>query len=216
VAGASWTTEQALPGRRPERAGAALIAEVAEVCARLPMCDGPPTAPVDDLRGAAARLPDRSDPLRALAERLEPALAALPAVQRHGDLWTGNLLVHRGRLGGIVDWDAAHPAGVPGADLVQLHGADARRRAHRPLGAAVLERTWRSPVFASATSGYWRAVGLAPDPATLDLAGIAWWATEVHHTLVRLPQRAADAAWIAANVDAVLAGVSVPAAPPRA
>jgi aminoglycoside phosphotransferase (APT) family kinase protein len=158
-------------------------------------------------------LPTRAGALRALAERVAPALAALPAVQRHGDLWTGNLLVHRGRLAGIVDWDAAHPAGVPGADLVQLHGAEARRRARLPLGAAVLERTWRSPAFASATTGYWRAVGLAPDPATLDLAGVAWWATEVRHTLVRLPHRAADAAWIAANVDAVLAGLSVPPAP---
>jgi aminoglycoside phosphotransferase (APT) family kinase protein len=193
-----------------------LIAGVAGACARLPAADGPPTAPVEDILAAARRLPTRSDALRALAERLESALAALPGEQRHGDLWTGNLLVHRGRLSGIVDWDAAHPAGVPGADLVQLHGTDARRQAHRPLGAAVLERTWRSRAFAAATAGYWRAVGLEPDPATLDLAGIAWWATEVHHTLERLPHRAADALWVAANVDAVLAGLSVPPAPPRA
>jgi hypothetical protein len=216
VAGASWAAERALPGRRPPRATAALVAEVASVCAALPAAAGPPAAPVDDLLAAAALLPARAVALRALAGDLRPRLAALPGVQRHGDLWTGNLLVDRGRLAGIVDWDAAHPAGVPGADLVQLHGADVRRRARRPLGAAVVARTWRSREFAAATAGYWRALGLAPDAATLDLAGIAWWATEVHHTLARLPHRAADAAWIAANVDAVLGDLSVSPAPPRA
>ncbi|HEX2105790.1 MAG TPA: hypothetical protein VHF51_19210, partial [Solirubrobacteraceae bacterium] len=216
VAGASWTAERVLPGRRPARATPALVGAVAGVCARLPVAGGPPTAPIEDLGAAAALLPTRSAALRALADRLGPSLAALPGVQRHGDLWTGNLLVHRGRLTGIVDWDAAHPAGVPGADLVQLHGADARRRAHRPLGAAVLARPWRSRAFSAATAAYWDAVGLAPDPDVLDLAGIAWWATEVHHTLVRLPHRAADAAWVAANVDAVLAGLSARSAPLRA
>jgi aminoglycoside phosphotransferase (APT) family kinase protein len=131
-------------------------------------------------------------------------LRGLPAVHRHGDLWSGNLLVDRGRLAGLVDWDAAHPLGVPGSDLVQLLATDARRRAHQPLGQAFVARPWRSTAFRKATAGYWTATGTAPEARLLDAAGLAWWATEVHHTLVRLPHRAADERWITTNVDAVL------------
>jgi aminoglycoside phosphotransferase (APT) family kinase protein len=123
---------------------------------------------------------------------------------RHGDLWTGNLLVDRGRLTGMIDWDAAHPAGVPGADLVQLLATDARRRAHRSLGAAFVTRPWRSASFHRATGPYWEHVGAAPEGDLIEVAGIAWWATEVHHTLLRLPHRADDEQWVRDNVDRVL------------
>jgi Ser/Thr protein kinase RdoA (MazF antagonist) len=207
VAGASWTAEQGLPGRRPARAAPGLVAQVASACARFPRSGGPPTAAVDDLLGAAALLPGRAVALRGLAADLAPRLAALPGILRHGDLWTGNLLVERGRLTGVVDWDAAHPAGVPGADLVQLLATDARMRAHRHLGPAFVARPWRSAAFRRATAAYWRALGLAPDARLLDAAAIAWWATEVHHTMVRLPHRAVDERWLGLNVDAVLAAL---------
>jgi hypothetical protein len=207
VARASWTAEQALPGRRPARATRGLVSQVASACARLPRSDGPPTAAIDDLLGAAQRLPERAAPLRALAADLAPVLGALPAVLRHGDLWTGNLLVERGRLVGIVDWDAAHHAGVPGADLLQLLATDTRMRAHEHLGPAFVARPWRSAPFRRATAAYWRALGLAPEPEILDAVAIAWWASEVHHTLVRVPHRAVDEGWVAVNVDAVLAAL---------
>jgi hypothetical protein len=38
----------------------------------------------------------------------------------------------------------------------------------------------------------------------LDCVGIAWWASEVHGTLARLPHRASDERWVATNVDPVL------------
>ena len=211
TAGASWTAERALPGSRPPGLTPELVQDAVATCARLPMTDGPPTAPVDDLRAAATLLPERAAALEALAASLAPALAGLPGVLRHGDLWIGNLLWSHGVLSGIVDWDAAHPAGVPGADLVQLIAGDERRsarRGRRDLGAAVAARPWRSSAFAAATADYWRAIGVTPDPQTLDAAGIGWWACEVHHTLVRLPHRAADERWVAANVDAALAALT--------
>jgi hypothetical protein len=203
-AGASWIAEMALPGTRPARASAELVRQVAAACARFPRFAGPPTALVEDVEQAAALLPEHRPRLRRLAGDLATRINGFPAVLRHGDLWTGNLLVDRGRLTGMIDWDAAHPAGVAGADLVQLLATDARRRAHRSLGAAFVTRPWRSPAFRRATAHYWDAIGEAPQVGLLDLAGIAWWASEVHHTLARLPHRAADEHWVAANVDAVL------------
>ena len=167
-----------------------LVREIALACARLPRCAAPPTAPVDDVLGAAARLPRLAEDLDRLAGVLRPRVAGIRAIQRHGDLWTGNVVVDGGRLRGIVDWDAAHAHGVPGADLVQLVGTDMRRRARRSLGREVLQRPWRSAAFAGATAGYWRALGTAPEAALLDIAGVAWWAAEIHHTLLRFPQRA--------------------------
>lgn len=204
VAGASWTVEELRPGRRPGRMTPDLVHQAARACGRLPMSDAVPTAPVDDLLGAAAVLPRYAADLRRLADRLRSRLDGIPAVQRHGDLWAGNLLVDRGRLTGIVDWDAAHSCGVPGADLVQLVATDVRRRRRLPLGRAMLELPWRASTFTAATAAYWWALDIAPRRALLDVAGIAWWASEIHHTLMRFPQRRSDERWVAENVAAVL------------
>jgi hypothetical protein len=80
---------------------------------------------------------------------------------------------------------------VPGADLVQLVGTEWRRRHRQPLGAAVLTRSWATD-------------HVPADAEALDLTVVAWWASEVHHTLRRFPQRARDTGWLAANVAAVL------------
>jgi phosphotransferase family enzyme len=207
VAGASWMAEKLLPGHRPGRLTPDLVHQAALACSRLPISDAVPTAPVDDLLGAAAVLPRYAADLRRLADRLRSRLDDIPAVQRHGDLWAGNLLVDRGRLTGIIDWDAAHISGVPGADLVQLVATDLRRRRRLPLGRAVLELPWRASTFTAATAAYWWALDIAPRRALLDVAGIAWWASEIHHTLVRFPQRRTDERWVAENVAAVLEGL---------
>jgi Phosphotransferase enzyme family len=206
-AGASWVVEEALPGRRPGRAGARLVRQVADLCTAFPLTDGPPTATAADLAGIEARLPDRARAVARLADAVSIAARGLPAVLRHGDLWAGNLLVGRGALTGLVDWDAAHPAGIPGADLVQLFGTEFRRRARQALGPAVASRPWRRLDFSETTGAYWRAVGVRADEDLLDVAGIAWWATEVNGTLTRLPHRAADEAWVETNVDGVLSAL---------
>ena len=205
VAGASWSAEEALPGRRPRALTWDLVRQVASACATLPRCAAPPSAPVDDLLGAAARLPWLAGDLRRLADLLRPRLDGIPAIERHGDLWAGNLAgrrrsaVRHRRLG---RWPHRH--GVPGGDLVQLVGTDLRRRARRSLGRAVLERPWRSGAFAAATAGYWRALGVSPAAALLDTAGVAWWATEIHGTLLRFPQRSTDPRWVTENVVSAL------------
>jgi hypothetical protein len=204
TAGASWLVEQALAGRRPQRITGRLARQVALVCITFPRGDGPPTATAADLAGIAARLTDRAHAVAGLAAAVSQGVEGLPAIVRHGDLWAGNLLVVRGTLAGVVDWDAWHPAGIPGADLVQLLGTESRRRASQALGVAVSSRPWRRAELAQAVRAYLDAVGIRADDDVLELAGIAWWATEVHGTLTRLPHRAADEAWLETNVDGVL------------
>jgi aminoglycoside phosphotransferase (APT) family kinase protein len=38
----------------------------------------------------------------------------------HGDFWPGNLLVERGQVLGVIDWEAARPAGTPARDLARF------------------------------------------------------------------------------------------------
>jgi hypothetical protein len=208
TASASWVAERALPGRRPSRASASLVRQAADVCASFPRSDGPPAATAADLSSIAAVLPDRAGALDALASELSGTLQTLPSILRHGDLWTGNLLVdHRGTLSGLVDWDAAHPEAVPGADVLQLVATELRRAGRRALGPAFLARPWRLLEVRQATARYWSALGIRADDHVLDAVGVAWWATEVHGTLARLPHRAADERWVELNVDRVLAGL---------
>ena len=207
AAGGSWTLESVLEGRRPGSLTAGLARRAASVLATFPRADGPPRTVATDLRGAAAALSARAGVLGRLADALATETAGLPAILRHGDLWTGNLLVDGGMLTGIVDWDAADPAGLPGADLLQLVATDLRRREHHSLGEAFLARPWDTTAFRAAAADYWPGTGIVPTPRLIELAGIAWWAAEVHGTLARLPHRAADERWLASNVDPVLASL---------
>ena len=209
AAGGSWTLETVLLGRRPARSSPALARQVALALAAFPRADGPPTALDDDIRGIATQLPRHDDRLNRLADRVAVETAGLPAILRHGDLWSGNILVDHGKLTGFVDWDAAHPAGVPGSDLLQLVAVDLRGRDRLQLGEAYLARPWDSTEFRVAAADYWPRSGIEPTPRSIELAGLAWWAAEVHGTLRRLPQRASDERWLANNVGPVLASLGV-------
>lgn len=207
TAGASWTVEELLPGHRPAHATARLAQQVAEVCARFPRAEGSPTALAEDFLNVSQWLPQRSQGFQQLARELAGTVRALPAVLRHGDLWAGNLLVKGEVLTGIIDWDAAHPAAVPGADILQLVATDMRWQAGQSLGPIFLRCPWRSDAFRAATTNYWPRFRVQPGQALLEVIGIAWWMREVCGTLSRFPHRATDERWLATNVDSVLASL---------
>lgn len=197
AAGASWTLETALPGRRPTGGSPEVARDVADLCAAMPPGNGPPAAPRRDLEALAELVPERADGLRELAHSLRGALRGLPSVLRHGDLWIGNLLVDEGRLSGVVDWDAWDPGAVPGADLLHLH-ATSRRIAERcELGEIWARRPWRDDAYRSMLDA---AAAAVPE----EVRAIAWWIGEVRGTVSRHPARAVDERWLAVNVDAVL------------
>jgi Phosphotransferase enzyme family len=202
VGAASWTAESVLEGARADRLTGAVGADIVGLLASLPRAEGPPTSLAEDLRAIGDLLPTHAVALNTLArDFLAPEL---PAIMRHGDLWVGNLLVRRGRLAGVVDWDAWHPRGVPGADLLELYASVERMRRRRPLGEAWRERPWRSEGYTNLGAGYWRATGIRPTQDQLEIVGIAWWATKVAGTLQRLPDRARDDRWVAEIVDPVI------------
>ncbi len=204
TAGASWSLESELRGRRPERLTAAIALGVACFCAALPRVAAPPSAHHDDLQRIAATYPRHEPLLRRIARSLDSRLRSLPAVVRHGDLWTGNLLTIRSTLTGVVDWDGWHPCATPGVDLLQLLSMDEAIRSHRYVGELWLQRPWDSRAFAQVSDEYWRRLELRPQPPTLEAVGIAWWAGQVAHSLSRDPTLGRDRPWTEAHLDRVL------------
>lgn len=211
VAGASWTTESSLPGRRPARVSAAMASDVAGLCSALPSTDSPATAHEEDLRSLAGRFPRWAQVLSQLAEDVNDVARAVPSLARHGDLWAGNLLVRRGRLTGLVDWDAWHPSALPGTDLLHLVATDEGFRGRRGLGETWLHKPWTGDAYRTATTEYWTSLRIAPNARLLDAVGVAWWAGHVAATLHRLPRLAEDGRWVASNVDQVLEALAGPA-----
>ncbi len=203
--GASWTAEVALLGSPPRRVERPVIDDVVGILGRLPSVSASPTSLVEDLSVIAAGVPARAVRVAQLLDRVRGDLAALPAVTRHGDLWSGNLLVNDGRVAGVVDWDAWHPASVPGTDLLQLLVTDWRRRVACPLGEAWVRRPWDDARVTVELRRHLQHVGVDPRQDVVALIALAWWATEVAGTLRRAPTLGTDPNWLAGNVDQVLA-----------
>jgi Phosphotransferase enzyme family len=200
----AWSAESELRGKRPCRAGRRLSLQAMDLCLRLPRGMGSPTAFEQDLEAIVARLPALRRRLSRVRAAFTPRISSLPAVMRHGDLWAGNLLVERGVLRGVVDWDAWHPAAVPGTDLLHLLAMQEAVSRGRSLGELWPERPWEWAAFRQLTGGYWRALGLAPNRDVREAVAWAWWATQVAGSLARLPELATDEQWLRRNVEVVL------------
>jgi hypothetical protein len=200
----AWSAESQLPGNRPRQAQRQLVLQAVNLCLQLPRRTGSPTAFEEDLQEVLARLPALTDRLSHVHAAFAPRISTLPAVMRHGDLWAGNLLVERGVLRGVVDWDAWHPAAVPGTDLLHLLAMQEAVSRGRALGELWVERPWEWAAIRELTAGYWRAFGFTPDRDTREAVGAAWWANQVACSLARLPELATDEQWLTRNVERVL------------
>jgi hypothetical protein len=204
IAGASWSAETVLPGRRPVAASSEIAMQAAGFCAGLPRRDEPPSAFARDLSTVAEWFPELAVRLAELADLVRSELSSFPGVVRHGDLWAGNLMVSGRRLTGVVDWDAWDAAGVPGTDLLHLVATEEAHRTRRSLGAVWLDRPWRGEIYRRWCAEYWRALRVKPGANELDAIGIAWWASHVSTALTRLPELSRDQMWVNRNVEGVL------------
>ena len=97
------------------------------------------------------------------------------------------------------------PAATSSRSSRSTSAPDADSRSARRTSA----RPWDSTEFRTAAAEYWPAAGIEPTPRAIELAGLGWWAAEVHGTLRRAPARATDERWLAANVQPVLAALDV-------
>lgn len=116
-------------------------------------------APLDWADEVADRLRARWDGhphLDAALARLSEAQrrfagARVPQTAVHGDFWCGNVLVHRGQVGGVVDWEAGSAHGCPLRDVARfvlsyvLYLDRHTRPEHAVLGHAGLRRHGTAP-----------------------------------------------------------------------
>jgi phosphotransferase family enzyme len=207
TAGAAWSAESMLPGRRPARVADAVTVDIARLCSDLPRSDQSPTAHEQDLRSIAVAFPRWTALLSRMDDEIGEVARAVPSVLRHGDLWAGNLLVRRGRLTGIVDWDAWHPSALPGVDLLHLVATREELRARGGLGHVWLKQPWMGERFRSVTVDYWGSMRIVPNERFLHALGLAWWASYVAASIHRLPHLADDVRWVESNVERVLEAV---------
>ncbi len=202
----SWTAESIVAGKTPMRLTPSLAADAGRFLATLPMSRGHATAPSDDLLALRKIFPSRGREIEALVARIDPLTRTLPGVLRHGDLWIGNLLAERGSLTGVIDWDAWHPEGVPGADLMYLAVKDRAWKTGRSSGEIWSEDPWRLPAFRAASLAYWPLLSLAaPEEELLQAIAIAGWAAQVAATLRRVPSVVSTPRWVNRNIESFLA-----------
>lgn len=201
VGPASWSLESTLVGGRPTTLAHALLDQVADWAAGLPVA---PTAPTSFVADIATLVDGGVEVDAAAVERTTGVIAGLPAVVLHGDLWAGNLLVEDGVLRGVVDWEHWHPAGVPGVDLLHLVAAERRVIRGDTLDDLLRAKPWTEPAAAAAVRRYFETIGVARSEEVLDAVAFAWWA----HTAAReLRRRRAPAA----AVDGVTGAAPLPA-----
>src|SRR5207245_1134514 len=176
--GAHWTLESRLPGERAGRPNDAMLQDVARFCARLPAGSGPPAAATEDIGRIAAAFPRHASLLATASSFLRPVLRALPPVARHGDLWSGNILIDRGTFTWIVDWDHSRPPPLAAARAASMmcsprwSGPSCEPRAARRQGPTGPGRDLGVHADAARQRARHGAPALAPQP--LPGGGVGW------------------------------------------
>jgi Phosphotransferase enzyme family len=208
---AEWSLESKLPGARPSPSiGGHLLADCMDFLAALhSVC--PSNAEENTLLEQAEVVVDTCPPeqahvVRALAERLEAALADLPRGFGHGDFFHGNLLVDGGRLVGVVDWDAAGPCRLPLLDLLHLRLMSIREVADVDWGPSLLRHLvpWARTGGGDLVRSYCQRAGLTVDPKQLEALVLAYWLDYVSYQLRTHLHRLAQPPWIERNIQLVL------------
>ena len=148
--------------------------------------------------------PDKRKRLSELARRVDEALGEMPRGFAHGDFCTNNLLVHEGRLAGVVDWEAASCSCPPMFDL--LHLLATRRANVYRWGPAIIG--YLLPLMRrrgdAVIRDYLERLGLDPDPPQLEALVAAYWLARASYQIEMYLDRGRDQVWIERNVTRVL------------
>lgn len=212
-----WSLERFLPGVNPPRAlTPALLEECVDFLVALQRAlggrdGGQSLVDFADTAAGVCR-PESAARLRALGERLELELAAVPRCFGHGDFFAGNLLTHGTRLTGVIDWDAGGPGRLPLVDLLHLQLTRVDYGGDDEWGRAVVGRLL--PLARAggdaAVRRYCREVGLEADPALIEALALAYWLGYVAYQLETHVQRRSQPEWIEGNVELPLAAMIPP------
>lgn len=212
---ADWALEQRLAGARPEPAlPARVLADSLDFLAALHSSgprNHPDRTPIDDAELIAAFCDeDRGRAVSRVAERLAGEVGHLPRGFAHGDFFRGNLLVERGRLSGVVDWDAAGPGRLPLLDLLHLRHMGKHLPADRDWGLTVVKHLlpWARAGGDELTRGFCRRLVVEPTPALLEALSVAYWLERLAYQISTYADRTERKVWLERNVDEVLQAVA--------
>jgi aminoglycoside phosphotransferase (APT) family kinase protein len=208
---AEWSLERPLPGAppRPPVSGGLLDDCVDFLVALHRAC---PSVPPErtfleqaDVVGQAC-VPQDARLVRALAERLETVLADVPRGFAHGDFFHGNLLVEKGKLVGVVDWDPAGVGRLPLLDLLHLRHTSVRDLSDLDWGPELLRDLLpRMRIGADdAVRTYCQRINLEADVKQLEALTIAYWLDHVSYRLRTHPHQVAEPQWAERNIGRVL------------
>jgi hypothetical protein len=204
---ADWAVEPLLPGA-PAKAPLAggVLAECLDFLVGLHSVKDPASASLDGAAALVARVCGEAAAALVLetGRRLDAALAEVPRGFGHGDFFGGNLLVHDGRLAGVVDWDAAGPGRLALLDLLHLV-LTSRETSDLGWGPAIVSELlpWARRGGDALVRDYCRRVGMAPDPALLEQLVVAYWLDRAASQLGTHAEHWEDRDWIRANVEGV-------------
>lgn len=204
---ASWLLEDRLPGAVPDKIDGQLFDQVVEYLVALHGCGGAygePLALAAETVAAISGTP--SEPLIRLARQLDDDLAMLPRGFGHGDFWRKNVLADGGRLLGVADWERAGDGRLPLLDLLQLTVAQPPLE-RRAFAAVVTEKLlpWARAGGSTAARRYCEQLGLETPPPLLRSLVLAFWLDRLARELDKCGDRGRTPAWLAGNVDPVLA-----------
>ena len=193
-----WTIESVIDGSSVNPIPLELIEQVDSFLAGLPRS----SEPIDSIGSSVAVLSSAGagDDVVRVGNVVAEMASTLPATFSHGDLWSGNLLFHKGRLAGVIDWDSWLPRAVPGTDLLHLKAEEIRRKRGVSYGELVIEEFWAAPEIADMTARHLRGLDVAWDERLQATIGRAWWLAATAGALRRSPALANDDEWMARNV----------------
>jgi hypothetical protein len=206
-----WSLESRLPGTRPAASiGEPLLGDCLDFLAALHSAC-PSDADADMFLEQAEVVvevcpPEQARVVRALADRLGEGLADLPRGFAHGDFFHGNLLADRGRLVGVVDWDAAGPCRLPILDLLHLRLVSIREVADVDWGRSLLRHLlpWARGGGGDLIRSYCHRSGLRVDAQQLEALVVAYWLDYASYQLRTHLHRFAQPRWIDRNIHLVL------------
>ena len=206
---AEWSLEARLPGARPRPpVSDRLLADCTDFLVALHSAcpsDAGGNTLLEKAEVVVDACPEEAQVVRALAERLEAALADLPRGFGHGDFFHGNLLADRGRLVGVVDWDAAGPGRLPLLDLLHLRHAT-QALADVDWGPRLVQRLlpWAHAGGDDVARSYCQRLGFSLDPTRLEALALAYWLDYVSSQLRSHAYRLAQPRWLERNISLVL------------
>lgn len=142
-----------------------------------------------------------------LRSELARRLNGLPSVRCHGDLWTENVLVHRGRLEAVIDWEWSRPHALPLLDLLDLSAHSGPWTLTRPPGPRFIHHTWPLALRGGDKHllAYCKALSVPTDHDTLEALAVAYWLDRVTRYYTDPDEEIyGGRQWIAQNLEAPL------------